>query len=65
MVYDRSSFIYATALAIDVLNIIFERKSTRLDMVMLPAFIKGMATTTNMMVRFFKPNLIFSSGGRV
>lgn len=40
-VYDRSSSIFLTALAIDVLNIVFEQQTIKLDCVLLPAFIKG------------------------
>ena len=50
-VHDRSTFVFATALAIDLLNILFEHRSTRLDFVLLPACIKGLATTTNVLVR--------------
>eukprot|EP00775_Hariotina_reticulata_P013644 gene13644-13767_t len=47
VVYDRSMFMFATAFCIDVLTVGFEFKSSRLDMVILPAFVKGMATLTN------------------
>lgn len=52
VVYDRSMFMFATAFCIDVLTVGFEFKTSRLDMVLLPAFIKGMATLTNSLVRY-------------
>jgi len=52
VVYDRSMLMFATAFCIDVLTVGFEFKSSRLDMVLLPAFVKGMATLTNALVRF-------------
>lgn len=63
MVYDRSLFMFATAFLIDVLTICFEYKSSRLDMVLLPAFIKGMATLTNALVRYGWGTIGAGSGG--
>ncbi|GLC39538.1 Hexokinase-3 [Pleodorina starrii] len=63
-VYDRSTSIFLTALAIDLLNIVFERQTIKLDCVLLPAFIKGMASTTNVLVRFFVPVMALTDGGR-
>ncbi|KAG2487725.1 hypothetical protein HYH03_013724 [Edaphochlamys debaryana] len=53
-----------TALAIDVLNIVFERQTIKFDCVLIPAFIKGMASTTNILVRFFVPVMAFTDMGR-
>ena len=39
-VHDRSTFAFAAALTIDLLNVLFEQRATRLDLVLLPAFIK-------------------------
>ncbi|GFH30188.1 uncharacterized protein HaLaN_28988, partial [Haematococcus lacustris] len=63
-VYDRSTFLFLTALVMDVLNILFERQTTKLDYVLLPAFVKGMATTSNMVVRFGTPTVAFTTLGR-
>ncbi|KAG2431901.1 hypothetical protein HXX76_009392 [Chlamydomonas incerta] len=63
-VYDRSTSIFLTALAIDILNIVFERQTIKLDCVLLPAFIKGMASTTNILVRFFTPVIALTNLGR-
>lgn len=38
--YDRSTFIFLTALALDLLNVFFERNTVKLELVLLPAFIK-------------------------
>ena len=62
--HDRSTCVFLTALAVDILNIIFEQKSIKIDCVLLPAFIKGMASTTSVLVRFFVPVVFMSSGGR-
>lgn len=51
-VYERSLAMFTTAFAIDVLAALFELKTSRLDMVLLPAFIKGTATVTNTLVRY-------------
>ncbi|GIL60978.1 hypothetical protein Vafri_15766 [Volvox africanus] len=63
-VYDRSTSIFLTALAIDLLNIVFERQTIKVDCVLLPAFIKGMASTTNLLVRFFVPVMALTDAGR-
>jgi hypothetical protein len=52
LVYDRSMFMFGTAFVIDVLSACFELKTSRLDMVLLPAFVKGLATLTNVLVRY-------------
>ena len=39
-VHDRSTFAFAAALTIDLLNVLFEQRATRLDLLLLPAFIK-------------------------
>ncbi|GFH14962.1 uncharacterized protein HaLaN_11106, partial [Haematococcus lacustris] len=62
--YDRSTFLFFTALVMDVLNILFERQTTKLDYVLLPAFVKGMATTSNLVVRFGAPSVAFTTLGR-
>ncbi|KAF6266651.1 hypothetical protein COO60DRAFT_1654489 [Scenedesmus sp. NREL 46B-D3] len=49
LVYDRSMFMFGTAFVIDVLSACFELKTSRLDMVLLPAFVKGVATLTNIL----------------
>ena len=38
--HDRSTFAFAAALTIDLLNVLFEQRATRLDLLLLPAFIK-------------------------
>jgi len=63
--YDRSTFIFITALALDVLNMIFERHTTKVDFVLYPAFIKGVASATNLMARFGTPVVAFSTTGRL
>ncbi|KXZ46245.1 hypothetical protein GPECTOR_45g115 [Gonium pectorale] len=63
-VYDRSTSIFLTALAIDLLNILFERQTIKLDCVLLPTFIKGMASTTNVLVRFYTPVVGLTNLGR-
>lgn len=64
-IYDRSTFIFVTALSLDLLNILFERHTTKVDFVMYPAFIKGMASTTNLVTRFGTPIVAFSTTGRL
>lgn len=64
-VYDRALFVFGTAFAVDLLNCLFERKSTKLDYVILPAYIKGVATTTNLLLRCGYGTLALSSAGRV
>lgn len=64
-IYDRSTFIFSTALALDILNVLFERHTTKIDYVLYPAFIKGMATVTNLITRFFYPMAAFTTGGRM
>jgi hypothetical protein len=54
---------FATAFCIDVLTVGFEYKSSRLDMVLLPAFVKGMATLTNALVRFRMATVAMSASG--
>lgn len=63
--YDRSSCIFFTAFVIDVLSCFFERKTAKLDYVLLPAFIKGTATTTNLLIRNGLANLSVSPTGRI
>jgi len=63
-IYDRSTFIFLTSFALDVLNMIFERHTTKMDFVLYPAFIKGMASATNMLARFGTPIIAFSTTGR-
>ncbi len=36
-IYDRSTAIFVTALAIDILNVVFERQTIKIDCVLLPA----------------------------
>lgn len=36
-IYDRSTSIFVTALAIDILNVVFERQTIKIDCVLLPA----------------------------
>jgi hypothetical protein len=48
--YDRSVFVFGTALLVDVLNALFEAKTTKLDFVLLPAFIKGVVVLTNLVI---------------
>ncbi|KAG1673965.1 hypothetical protein FOA52_015721 [Chlamydomonas sp. UWO 241] len=64
-IYDRSVVMFSTATAIDVLNVLFELKTSKLGYVLLPMFIKSVATTTNVLIRFSTPAIIFSRWGRV
>ncbi len=41
--HDRSTFIFLTALAMDILNIVFEQQSIKIDCVLLPAVIQVIA----------------------
>lgn len=63
-IYDRSTMIFLTALVIDVLNVIFEQQSIKVDCILLPAFIKFMASTTNLLVRFSVPVVFLTDTGR-
>ncbi|MEW5298288.1 MAG: hypothetical protein WDW36_001429 [Sanguina aurantia] len=63
--HDRSTFIFMTAMSLDLLNVFFERNTVKLDFVLLPAFIKFVACTTNMMIQFGSPVLCVSAGGRL
>ncbi|KAF5837000.1 hypothetical protein DUNSADRAFT_4973 [Dunaliella salina] len=63
-IYDRSTFIFLTAFALDVLNMIFERHTTKIDFVLYPAFIKGVASMTNLLTRFGTPVIALSTTGR-
>lgn len=65
LIYDRSMLIFATAFSMDVLNIFFEAKTTRLNYVLLPCFIKGTATTTNFLVRTSSAVMMMASDGRM
>lgn len=65
LIYDRSMFMFATAFVIDVLSACFELKTSRLDMVLLPAFIKGMATLTNTLVRYGYATMGAGAAGHV
>jgi hypothetical protein len=64
-VYDRSLFVFGTAFLLDVLGLLFELRSSRLDMALLPAFIKGAATATNLLMRNGWAAVGLSTGGRV
>lgn len=64
-IYDRSLWLFATVFAIDCLNALFESKNTKLDYVLLPAFVKGMATTSNMLLTRGWATLALTSTGRV
>ena len=64
-IYDRSTFIFLTAFALDVLNMVSEWHTTKIDFVLYPAFIKGMASTTNLIARFGVPVVAFSTTGRL
>ncbi|MEW5309073.1 MAG: hypothetical protein WDW38_000984 [Sanguina aurantia] len=52
-------------MSLDLLNVFFERNTVKLDFVLLPAFIKFVACTTNMMIQFGSPVLCVSAGGRL
>lgn len=64
-VYDRSLFVFGTAFLLDVLGLFFELKTSRMDVVLLPAFVKGAATLTNALVRSGWATVAYSTGGRV
>jgi hypothetical protein len=64
-VYDRSLFIFGTAFLLDLLGLLFELKSSRLDVVLLPAFVKGTATLTNVLMRTGYATVAHSTSGRV
>lgn len=64
-VYDRSLFVFGTAFLLDVLGLLFELKTSRLDVVLLPAFVKGAATLTNALARTGWATVAFSTSGRV
>lgn len=64
-VYDRSLCAFGTAFLLDVLGALFELKSSRLDMVLLPAFVKGAATITNLLARGGWGAVATGAGGRV
>ena len=65
MIYDRSTFIFLTAFVVDLMGIVFERQTAKLDFLLLPAFIKCMASSTNILVRFMQPVVLLTTGGRV
>ena len=64
-IYDRSLFVFGTAFLLDVLGLLFELKSSRLDVVLLPAFVKGAATLTNGLMRSGWATVTFSSSGKM
>lgn len=64
-VYDRSFWLFGAVLLIDCLNALFESRNTKLDFVLLPAFIKAMATGTNYLMRSGRGALALSSSGRL
>lgn len=64
-VYERSLFVFCTAFLLDVLSLLFELKSSRLDVVLLPAFVKGMATLTNALACSGWATVGLSTSGRV
>lgn len=63
MLYDRSTLVFGTALLLDVLNALFEAKTAKLDFVLLPAFIKGMAVLTNLMIRGGNTPIVLTATG--
>jgi hypothetical protein len=63
VVYERSLAAFGTAFVLDVLGVLFEAKSSRLDMVLLPAFVKGAATATNALAASGWACVALSSGG--
>jgi hypothetical protein len=63
--YDRSVAVFGTALAIDVLNSLFELRTTKLDFALLPCLIKGLATTTNVLMLLGRGAVALGPGGRV
>lgn len=63
--YDRSVAVFGAALVIDILNSLFELRTTKLDFALLPCFIKGMATTTNMLLRTGKGVVSMGPDGRM
>jgi hypothetical protein len=63
--YDRSLFVFGTAFLLDVLGLLFELKTSRLDMVLLPALVKGAATLTNLLARNGWACVALSTDGRV
>jgi hypothetical protein len=64
-VYDRSLFVFGTAFVLDLLGLLFELKTSRLDVVLLPAFVKGTATLTNVLMRMGWATVAYSTSGRV
>jgi len=65
ILYDRSVAVFGAALIIDVLNSLFELRTTKLDFALLPCFIKGMATTTNVLMRSGLAVIRQGPGGRM
>lgn len=65
VLYDRSVAVFGAALVIDVLNSLFELRTTKLDFALLPCFIKGMATTTNALLRAGRGAVVLGAGGRM
>lgn len=63
--YDRAFAVFGTALVIDALNSLFELQTTKLDFVLLPCFVKGMATTTNALLRGGAAVIARGPGGRM
>lgn len=63
--HDRSTFIFLTAMSLDLLNVFFERNTVKLDFVLLPTFIKLVACTTNVIVQARFPVLCISHAGRL
>lgn len=58
-------FVFGTAFSIDVLSLCFELKTSRLDIVMLPAFVKGLATITNTLMTLGWGTIGRSYGGHM
>jgi hypothetical protein len=65
ILYERSMAVFGAALVIDILNSLFELRSTKLDFALLPCFIKGMATTTNVLLRGGRGAVVLGTGGRM
>lgn len=64
-IYDRSFYLFGTVFLLDCLNALFLCNSAKLDFVLLPALIKGLATTTNLLLSRGWGILALSTAGRV
>ena len=65
LIYDRVFAIFATAFGIDIMGSCFEAKAMKLQFILLPAFIKGLAAFTVWKLRMGHAVLVLDREGNM